>query len=267
MYDVAIIGAGPAGVTCAVYLKRAGLNVLVLYRDLGSLKYATIENFYSYDSIKGEDLFNKGLSQLKTNEIDVVNTEALAIEQYNEFKITTTSGEFYSKYLVIATGLNKGSIPKKYHSFLGSGVSTCAFCDGPFYRKKQVFVTGKEPYLTQMKKELSYFTKDITEIDETTIDSLYGSDRIEGINLVSGEKIELNNLFIALPLNATALSNNLGVMVDPNGNIKIDESMRTNIKKVYAIGDSTKGVRQISKAVYDGMTAGYSIIEEIKENK
>ena len=214
IYDVLIIGAGPAGVTAAIYLKRAGLNVLVLYKDSGSLKYATIENFYSYDSVKGEDLFNKGLSQLKANNIDVVNEEALAVEGYNEFKITTTSREFYSKYLVIATGLNKGSIPKKYQSYLGSGVSTCAFCDGPFYKKKPVYVVGREPYLSQMKKELSYFTSDINELDDTSIDSLYGNDRIEGVLLKSGEKVNINNLFIALPLNSTALSNNIGVMVD-----------------------------------------------------
>lgn len=265
-YDVTVIGAGPAGVTCAVYLKRAGLNVLTLYKDSGSLKYATIENFYSYNSISGEELFNKGLEQLKENSIDVINTEVLAIQQELDYKIMTTTGDFYSKYLVIATGLNKGVIPKKYQDYLGSGVSTCAFCDGPFYRKKTVWVTGKEPYLSQMKTELNYFTKDIVEVDESKIDSLYGNERIEGINLSNGDKIEANNLFIALPLSASSLSSNLGVMID-GGNIKVDESMHTNLKRVYAIGDAVKGKRQISKAVYDGMTAGYSIIEDLKQDK
>ncbi|MCR5741529.1 MAG: NAD(P)/FAD-dependent oxidoreductase [Gammaproteobacteria bacterium] len=266
-YDCIVIGAGPAGVSLAVYLKRASLNVLVIYKDEGSLGYSTIENFYSYDSISGKDLFNKGLEQLKHNEIDVVKDEVLSITMEDVYVVETKENKYRGEYLTIATGLNRGRIPQKYKSFLGMGVSTCAFCDGPFYKKKQVYLTGKEPYLSVSKSELSYFTSLIEVINEEDIVSLFGESSLEGVVLKDGTKKELNNLFIALPLGASILSNNLGVIIDDKSNIMTDENMKTNIDKVYAIGDAIKGKRQVAKAVYDGMTAGYAIIEDKKNRK
>lgn len=264
-YDVIIIGAGPAGVSCAVYIKRASINPLVIYKDEGSLGYAKIENFYSYDSIDGKELFDRGLNQLKENNIDVIKGEVLSITQELDYKVLLDGGNTYNaKYLVIATGLNKAKIPQKYNKYLGMGVSTCAFCDGPFYRKKKVFITGKEPYLSVVKEELSYFTKDIETIDENKIVLLYGTDSLEGINLSDGTTKEINNLFIALPLGASSISNSLGVMIDEKSNIKTDPNMKTNVDRVYAIGDATDGKRQISKALYDGMTAAYALISQIK---
>ena len=112
-YDVIIIGAGPSGVTLAVYLKRASINPLVIYKDGGSLGYAKIENFYSYDKIDGKELFERGLSQLKANNIDVIKGEVLNVIQELDYKVLLENSEYHSDYLVIATGLNKTSISSK----------------------------------------------------------------------------------------------------------------------------------------------------------
>lgn len=264
VYDVIIIGAGPAGVTAAVYLKRADINVLVLYKDYGSLGYSTIGNMYSYGSIKGRDLFLKGLDQLKENDIEVIKTEVLSINQMEDFTVFTLDGEFHSKNIIIASGINKSTIKPIYQKYLGFGVSTCAFCDGPFFRKKKVWATGKSPYLENLINELKYFTQDIEVIDEGDIESLVGEENLEGIILKDGTKVDVTNLFVALPLGASSLSSNLGVMTDSKRNIKVNENMRTNVPHVYAIGDCIDGVRQVSKAMYDGMTAAYALIKEIK---
>ena len=264
VYDVIIIGAGPAGVTAAVYLKRADINVLVLYKDSGSLGYSTIDNMYSYGSIKGSDLFEKGLDQLKENDIEVIKTEVLSINQMEDFNVFTVGGEFHSKNIIIASGINKSLLKPMYQKYLGFGVSTCAFCDGPFFKKKKVWVTGKSPYLENLINELKYFTQDIEVIDEDSIVSLIGDENLERILLKDGSIIDVTNLFVALPLGASSLSSNLGVMTDSKNNIKVDENMRTNIPHVYAVGDCIDGVRQVSKAMYDGMRAAYALIKEIK---
>ncbi|MCR5564860.1 MAG: FAD-dependent oxidoreductase, partial [Gammaproteobacteria bacterium] len=119
LYDTIIIGAGPSGVTCAIYLKRAGLNPLVIYKDAGSLGLSKIENLYSYDSISGIDLFNKGLEQLKFHKIDTVKEEVLALTQELNFKAITKDNEYEGKTLVIASGLNKSNLPKMFKDYLG----------------------------------------------------------------------------------------------------------------------------------------------------
>ena len=267
LYDTIIIGAGPSGVTCAIYLKRAGLNPLVIYKDAGSLGLSKIENLYSYDSISGIDLFNKGLEQLKFNKIDTVKEEVLALTQELNFKAITKDNEYEGKTLVIASGLNKSNLPKMFKDYLGMGVSTCAFCDAPLFKKKRVWVAGKEPYLTQMIKELNYFTQDVVTLNVDEIESLSGEFGLQKVTLKNGEEISLNNLFIALPLGSQSISSNLGILIDDKGNIVVDENNKTNLSNVYACGDIIKGRRQVSKAMNDGMNAAYSIIEVLKSKK
>ena len=264
-YDAIVIGAGPSGVSAAIYLKRAGLNVLVIYKDGGSLSFSNIRNFYGYLEEDGKTLFAHGLEQLKTNNILSSQEEVIKVSgEIGNFIVKTDHNSYYSFYLLIATGISRKNLPQFALDYLGNGVSTCALCDGPLYRKKKVYVTGKEPYLANTLEELSIFTDDINKVSLEDILSLKGDGHLEEILLKNGKSLETNNLFIALPFGSTSISNDLGVMLDSASNIIVDQNMKTNIKGVYAIGDATPGLRQVTKAAFQGMVAALAIVEDKK---
>ncbi len=269
IYDAIIIGAGPAGATAAIYLKRTGLNVLVFYKDKGSLEFAKLKNFYGYTGISGDNLFDTGISQLKELGVDVVCDEVLSCESdyMSKISVSTKDNTYEGKTLLIASGISRAKINKEIQKYLGSGVSTCAFCDGPFYRGKTIYVTGEEPYLSHLTSELSYFSKDIIDVPYEEIKQLTGDMNLDGIILKDGTKILANNLFLAVPFGSKALSNTLGVMLDQDNNILIDKDGKTNVSMVYAAGDVTPGVKQVVKASSDGMRAALSIIDYLKKNK
>lgn len=157
MFDVIVIGAGPAGISAAIYAKRANLNVLVLYSGISNLEKATkIDNYYGFpNGITGKALFENGVIQAKNLGIDVRNEEVVSIsleiseleketdEQVNIFNVKTTNSDYTSKTIIIATG-NKKIAPniKGIKEFEGKGISYCAICDAFFYRNKEIAVIG-----------------------------------------------------------------------------------------------------------------------------
>ena len=157
MFDVIVIGAGPAGISAAIYAKRANLNVLVLYSGISNLEKATkIDNYYGFpNGITGKALFENGVIQAKNLGIDVKNEEVVSIsleiseleketdEQVNIFNVKTTNSDYTSKTIIIATG-NKKIAPniKGIKEFEGKGISYCAICDAFFYRNKEIAVIG-----------------------------------------------------------------------------------------------------------------------------
>ena len=157
MFDVIVIGAGPAGISAAIYAKRANLNVLVLYSGISNLEKATkIDNYYGFpNGITGKALFENGIIQAKNLGIDVKNEEVVSIsleiseleketdEQVNIFNVKTTNSDYTSKTIIIATG-NKKIAPniKGIKEFEGKGISYCAICDAFFYRNKEIAVIG-----------------------------------------------------------------------------------------------------------------------------
>ena len=148
MYDVIIIGAGPAGVSAAVYAKRGALNVLVIAKDTGTLEKAKkIENYYGFKSITGEELYRNGLEQLKHLNIELVKDEVVQLNYTKKFEVTTVNNVFESKYVVLATGTSR-NVPniRGIKEFEGKGVSYCAICDAFFYRNKNVAVLGSGNY-------------------------------------------------------------------------------------------------------------------------
>ena len=146
-YDVAIIGAGPAGITASLYTKRANLKTLVLYKDESSLEKADIiENYYGFKKgISGKELYQEGIEQAKKLKIEVKKEEVLKIELVPEgFMIKTSNLEYITKAVILATG-NKKNKPKipGIEKLEGKGISYCAICDGFFYRNKSVAVLGE----------------------------------------------------------------------------------------------------------------------------
>lgn len=147
-YDLIIIGAGPAGVSAAIYASRQKLNLLVLSKDMGgqvAKKAVDIENYPGFDKISGPDLIKIFEGQLKANKIEVTFDEVLKIiKEGSEFKVSTALGEEYRSLAVIVT---TGGDPRPLEvegekEFIGKGVSYCALCDGPIFRDKTVAVIG-----------------------------------------------------------------------------------------------------------------------------
>lgn len=146
MYDIIIIGAGPAGISAALYAKRANSNILVLYNESTSLSKAEkIDNYYGFPGgITGEDLYENGIKQAEKLGIEIKKKEVIQIENLgNTFNVKTENGNYEAKSIILSTG-NKKVRPniKGVKEFEGKGISYCAICDAFFYRKKNVAVIG-----------------------------------------------------------------------------------------------------------------------------
>ena len=282
MYDVIIIGAGPAGISAGIYAKRANLNVLILYHGISNLEKATmIENYYGFENgISGEDLYNAGINQAKNLGIEVKNEEVLNIEKINEnFEITTTENKYEGSTCVLATG-NKKLKPniKGVDEFDGKGISYCAICDGFFYRKKNVVVLGNGKYAVSEAEDLKNIVNNITiltnglelltettfEVNNKKIKEIKGDTRVRQIEFEDETNLEIDGIFVALgEAGGSDFAKKLGVLTQ-NDNIIVDKNMKTNIDGLYSCGNSTGGLLQVAKAVHEGAEAGLAIVSYLK---
>ena len=287
MYDVIIIGAGPAGITAGLYAKRANLNTAIIYKDESSLEKAElIENYYGFeDGISGKELYEKGIEQAKNLNIDVKNEEVVNIQISNiGFDIITDKEQYSSKTLIFATG-NKKNTPKikGIKELEGKGISYCAICDGFFYRNKNIAVLGSGKYAISETNELINLAKEITiltngekapeiradnvKIDTRKIREVRGEDKVEEVEFEDDNKLKTEGIFVAQGVaGSSEFAKKLGI-ITKNDKIIVDENMKTNIKGIYACGDCTGGLLQISKAVYEGTKAGLEVIKYLRENK
>lgn len=285
MYDVIIIGAGPAGVSAAVYAKRGALNVLVIAKDIGTLEKAKkIENYYGFKSITGEELYRNGLEQLKHLDIELVKDEVVQLNYTNKFEVTTVNNVFESKYVVLATGVSR-NVPniRGIKEFEGKGVSYCAMCDAFFYRNKNVAVLGSGNYAIHEAEILKPVAKSVTlltnneklvenrdidlNVNEKKIREVRGYDKVDEVVFDDDTKEKVNGIFVAIGTASTNdLARKIGARVE-NNNIVVNENLETNVPGLYACGDCTGGILQISKATYEGTKVGLEIINKIKNGK
>lgn len=285
MYDVIIIGAGPAGVSAAVYAKRGALNVLVIAKDTGTLEKAKkIENYYGFKSITGEELYRNGLEQLKHLNIELVKDEVVQLNYTKKFEVTTVNNVFESKYVVLATGVSR-NVPniRGIKEFEGKGVSYCAICDAFFYRNKNVAVLGSGNYAIHEAEILKPVAKSVTlltnneklvenrdidlNVNEKKIREVRGYDKVDEVVFDDDTKEKVNGIFVAIGTASTNdLARKIGARVE-NNNIVVNENLETNVPGLYACGDCTGGILQISKATYEGTKVGLEIINKIKNSK
>ena len=286
MFDAVIIGAGPAGISAGLYLKRANKNVLILYHGESQLEKAhKIDNFYGFPlGITGKDLYINGINQAVNLGIEVKDLEVLSIQMNEkmEYTIRTSEEEFNSKVVILATG-NKKLRPsiKGVAEFEGSGVSYCAICDGFFYRKKNVVVIGSGTYAISEAAELKNVTPNVTiltnglELNGTTdipvvtkeIKEIVGEGRVSGVKFMDDTTLDVNGVFIALgEAGGADFAKKLGIYMEKD-NIVVDENMRTNIPGVYACGNVVGGLLQINKAAYEGAKAGLDAVKYINEKR
>ena len=281
MYDVIILGAGPAGISASLYTKRANLKTLILYNDESGLEKASlIENYYGFkNGITGEELYNTGIEQAKNIGVEVLKEEVVKIENNIEhFNIVTTKNEYQTKNLILATG-NKKNRPKikGIEKFEGKGVSYCAICDGFFYRNRSVAVLGSGNYAISETNELINIADNITiltngkeapefradnvKVDTKEIEEIDGEDKVEEVKFKDGTTIKTDGIFVAEGVaGSSEFAKKLGIITQKD-KIVVNENMETNIKGIYACGDCTGGLLQVSKAVYEGAKAGLEVIK------
>jgi len=289
MYDVIIIGGGPAGVTAALYTARASYKTLILYKDHGALTKARVDNFYGHIEIAGKDLIETGLTQARAAHATTINKEAVGLYQNDDTTLTvaTAKTSYTARTALIATGANRTTPRIKGLAALeGRGVSYCAICDGFFHRGKDVAVIGNGQYalheaqdllpiaktvtvLTNGKKPLTKFPKDVIVRTEK-IKEICGQDGIMGktlggVALDNDEFLPLSGLFVAIGVaGGTELARKLGAAINNNA-ITVDDNMHTGIPNLWAAGDCVGGMKQIVKAAYEGAIAGTDIVRCLKE--
>lgn len=287
MYDVIIVGAGPAGISASLYTKRAGKNTLVLYSGNSSLeKTDKIENYYGFENgISGEELYNNGIKQAENIGVEVKKEEILKIEsaENNTFVVQTANNKYEAKSIIMAVGQKRKELDVKGASeFEGKGVSYCAICDGFFYKNKDVVVIGSGDYAVSETNDLINLANKITiltngekapeiradnvDIITKNIKEISGDNKVEGIVFDDNSELRADGVFIAQGGNGpTALAKKLGLLLE-NNKIVVNEDMQTNIKGIFACGDCTDGLLQVCKAVYDGAKAGLEAVNYLRKD-
>ena len=201
MYDVIIVGAGPAGISASLYTVRRNLKTLIIYKEKSALeKTSKIENYYGFENgINGEELYNIGIRQAKNIGAEIVKDEVTNIQinylngnidnKKQIFKVQTLNNEFEAKAVILATG-NKKSKPniKNIDEYDGKGISYCAVCDGFFYRNKDVAVIGNGDYAISEAMDLQNIAKSITILTNGRQSPEY---RTENINVNTKEIREI----------------------------------------------------------------------------
>ena len=291
MSKCVIIGAGPAGMNAALYLKRAGIDVILIEKMVPGgemLKTNKIENYLGFDSIDGGELALRMSSQVKDLGVEIIRDDITDISYDNTFIVTGLKNKYQADYLIIATG----RVPRKLgldmeEELLNRGISYCATCDGAFYKGKEVAIVGggdsaltEALYLSDIclkvyvlvRKDLKASdilqnrvkNKDnIVILKNVSVSQFISSDSLTGVLLNDGKKLDVNGLFIAIG-GTPDISFLKNLNVDTiNGYIKTDDKMRTNIKGLYAVGDVRyKDFYQIITAASDGAIAALSIRED-----
>lgn len=292
IYDVVIIGGGPAGYTAALYAARAGLDTIVIEKmSVGGQLTLTdiIDNYPGFE--EGIDGFTLGMKMQKGAErfgAKTVYDEVVSLELDGDLKIITTCQEkYYSKTVIIASGAGPRELGIKNEKMLtGRGVHYCAHCDGRFYKNKNVIVVGggnsavsDALYLSRLAKKVFLVhrrdslratkiyheplknAQNIEFVWDSTVFELLFDKRVNGTKIKNLKTqdittLECDGVFVSIGRKpATDFLKDI-LMLDENGYIKASEDTKTNIPGVYAVGDvRTKALRQIVTAVSDGATA------------
>lgn len=286
MYDVIIIGSGPAGISASIYLKRAQKNICIITDGNSALKKANkIENYYGVETISGEELYDIGIKQAKKLEIPIEKDEVTNISFEENFIVRTVNNEYQAKYVIIATGTNRVAPKVKgLKEFEGKGISYCAICDGFFYKDKDVAVVGSGNYAIHEAETLKPIAKSVTiltngqkiienrstsdfEVDETPIREFRGENVIKEIEFDNNSSKKIEGVFIAVgTASSIDLARKIGAVIKGN-NIVTNENMQTTVRKLYACGDCTGGLLQVNKAVYEGAIAALDIIKKLNINE
>lgn len=298
MYDIGIVGAGPAGLTAALYALRMGRKVIVFEKETCGgqiLPSPEIENFPAIPHISGVEFTEQLLKQVKDLGVELKMEEVVQIEDGTIKKIHTKNNCYSVSSIILAPGLKrrKLGLPKE-EDFLGKGVSYCATCDGFFFKNKEVAVVGggntaledalflsnyckkvflihrsenfrgEQVVLDQLKQK-----ENVEILTSTIVTELHGQDQLEAITIQSKEtkQIKIDGLFIAIgqipqngPFGSLISTDSFGYFVE-------NEDGKTEKKGIFVAGDAkAKKVRQLVTAASDGACSAFLANEYLEEN-
>ncbi len=296
MYDIIIVGAGPAGLTAAIYARRADKKVLILERGTfgGQITYSPkIENYPGFNQISGNELAEKLVEQAISLGAEIEMTEVTGIVDNNGvFSVSCEDGDYIARSVIIATGSKHRQLGlDREEEFIGNGISFCAVCDGAFYAGKTVAVIGggnsalveavmladtcEKLYIVQNldfltgEEKLANILKNKANVEiiyGTVVEALIGSEELDAIilkNEKTGDKtrLDIDGMFIAI---GQVPENDIFADVtdiNERGYIVSDEACLTKTAGLFVAGDCrTKAIRQISTACSDGAIAALAAI-------
>ena len=293
MKDIVIIGAGPAGMTAAIYAARAGKSVLLLEKDTYGgqiINSSRVDNYPGVGHVDGFGLVSRIYEQLRELNITITYEEVIDIKDGSIKQVITNKNIYECKSIIIATGLTKRKLNLENEEELtGRGISYCATCDGAFYKGCDVAILGggntafedanflvdycHHVYLINrsdnFKAEQTLIDRfknksNSTIITNANVTKLIGVDNLEKIELSNGEVLDVAGLFIAIGQEPNC---NFDIVEKNNGYIVSDENCLTNKEGIFVAGDiRTKNVRQLVTATSDGAVSAIEAIKYIQRN-
>lgn len=289
MENMIIIGAGPAGISAALYAARGNMNPLVINHGIGALEKAEkIENYYGLTQpLSGQELFEVGIAQAKALGVRIIEAQVLGIGGFDTFEVKTTAGNFEAESVILATGgKRKAPAIPGVKEFEGKGVSYCAVCDAFFYRGKEVAVLGNSDFALHEAEELANLASAVTiytdgkepafskehpiAVNTMKIQAIEGDEKVSGLRMQCDVTVQedgtvpesfypADGVFVAIgTAGSTEIARQMGAELNEKGHIRVDGEMSTTIPGLFAAGDCTGGLLQVAKAVYEGAQAGIS---------
>ena len=298
IYDTIIIGGGPAGLCAAIYLLRANKNVLLFESEtLGGAitKSDIVENYPGISEISGLELGSNMASQAKNLGLEIIMQKVLAINKEKDiFSVSVKNNKYYAKTILYATGTRPRMLDcKGAVSFIGKGVSTCATCDGFFFKNKSVLVVGggntaltdalylsnicSHVYVSYRRDNLRgeplkikrlKSKENVTILYNSIVKEIIGKDVIEKVSLTvddAPKEINVSGVFVAIgSIPNTELIKDL-VTLDQNGYALSNYQLETTVPGLYVAGDvREKNVRQLTTAVSDGTIVSKEILDYLE---
>ena len=301
MSKVVVIGAGPAGITASIYLKRAGIDLVLIEKMMPGGKISLthkIDNYPGFTSIGGNDLANHMMNQLMENNIEIVFDEVSeVVKEENKFIVRTTYGEYDADAVIVATGTveRKLGIPGE-KEFFAKGVSTCAVCDGGFFKGQPMAIIGGGNSALEEALYLSSITnkvyvvhrRDEFRADQILVDRIkedpnieivtpYNPIEVKGDKMVSSlvlehaktkelKEIEIKAMFAYIGAEPNTSFVNIPTIFDEKGYINVNSEMETIVPGLFACGDCIKkNLRQVVTACGDGAVAAMSAVHYLKK--
>lgn len=292
MYDTIIIGGGPAGLTSAIFLRRANKKVLVLESNIcgGQIVNAKdVQNYPGYSNISGSELSENMMNQALDLGTEIKYETVLKVDE--DKTVYTNDNTYKAKSIILAVGCKNRKLNiENEDKFTGKGISYCATCDGNFFKGKEVAVIGGGDtalddilYLSDIASKVYAIVRrdtykgelsEVSEIEKkdnvvfkynSVVTKLNGNDSLESIIINDNEEIKVSGLFIAIGQEPNNMMFKNIVDIDENGYIITTEEVKTKNKGIYVAGDArVKLLRQLTTAVSDGSLAATYAIKEME---